>query len=42
MAQITNELLYEVLKKLQSDIAELKPMRHEMRDGFATMKSYSE
>jgi hypothetical protein len=33
---ITNELLYGVLKQIQTDIAELKQARQEMREGFAS------
>ncbi|MCB1563278.1 MAG: hypothetical protein R3D66_02520 [Alphaproteobacteria bacterium] len=40
MPDVTNELIYEVLKKLQGDIGGLKMMRSEMRDGFASVRQY--
>lgn len=39
MAQVTNDLIYEVLKSVQADISDLKKMRIEMREGFASVKS---
>lgn len=38
MADVTNELIYEVLKKLQEDISQLKGLKSEVRDGFASMR----
>lgn len=40
MANVTNELIYEVLKGVQSDISDLKKMRLELREGFASVKSF--
>jgi len=40
MANITNELIYEVLKGVQSDISDLKKMRLELREGFASVQSF--
>ena len=40
MSEITNELMYEVLKKIQTDTNDLKKMRSEMRDGFASVRQY--
>jgi septal ring factor EnvC (AmiA/AmiB activator) len=37
---IDNKLLYEVLKQIQADVAELKQARQEMREGFASIKSH--
>ena len=33
-------LMLDILKKLQADVSELKEMRHEMREGFASIKSH--
>jgi hypothetical protein len=38
--EVTNELMYKILKQVQSDVAELKQMRQEMREGFASVKSH--
>jgi hypothetical protein len=38
--EVTNELMYKILKQVQSDVAELKQMRQEMREGFASIKSH--
>lgn len=38
MAKVTQDLIYEILKKVQPDISDLKQMRHEMRDGFASLR----
>jgi hypothetical protein len=40
MTAATNELMYEVLKQIQSDVAELKQARQEMREGFSSIKSH--
>lgn len=40
MAQVTNDLIYEVLRSVQADISDLKKMRVEMREGFASVKSF--
>ena len=40
MTEITNELIYGVLKQIQADVAELKQARQEMREGFASVKSH--
>ena len=32
--------MFEMLKQIQTDLSELKEMRHEMREGFASIKSH--
>ena len=34
------KLMFETLKQIQADLSELKEMRHEMREGFASIKSH--
>lgn len=38
--KVTNELLFEHLRRIQNDIGELKQMRVEMREGFASMRTH--
>ena len=38
--KVDNTLVLEVLKKIQADVSELKEMRNEMREGFASIKSH--
>ena len=38
--KVTNELIFEHLRRMQGDISELKQMRVEMREGFASMRSH--
>ena len=40
MSEVTNELMYEVLKEVRKDVSDLKQMRGEMREGFASIKGY--
>ena len=37
---VDQTLVLEILKKIQTDISELKDMRNEMREGFASIKSH--
>lgn len=37
---VSNELIIEHLRRIQADIAELKQMRMEMRDGFASLRQH--
>lgn len=38
MMQTGNQLILEILKNIQNDLAELKQARQEMREGFASIK----
>ena len=40
MGDVTNELLLENLKALRKEVSEIKPLRHEVRDGFASVRQY--
>jgi hypothetical protein len=40
MADKTTDAIMPILKKIQGDIADLKEMRQEMREGFASIKSH--
>lgn len=40
MADNISDAIMPILKKIQGDIAELKEMRQEMREGFASIKSH--
>lgn len=40
MGDVTNELLLENLKALRKEVSEIKPLRHEVRDGFASVHQY--
>lgn len=40
MAKNTADAILPILKRMQADIAELKQMRQEMREGFASVKSH--
>jgi hypothetical protein len=40
MADNTADAILLILKRMQADIAELKQMRQEMREGFASVKSH--
>ena len=40
MADNTADAILPILKRMQADIAELKQMRQEMREGFASVKSH--
>jgi predicted nucleic acid-binding Zn-ribbon protein len=37
---VTNELLLEHLKRIQSDLLDLKSMRTETREGFASIRQH--
>lgn len=37
---VTSELIFEHLRRIQSDIAEIKGMRSEMREGFASIRQH--
>jgi septal ring factor EnvC (AmiA/AmiB activator) len=37
---VTNELIYEHLRRIQSDLSELKSLRSEMREGFASIRQH--
>lgn len=37
---VTNELIVEHLRRIQSDISDIKQMRSEMRDGFASIRQH--
>lgn len=39
--QEAHNLTHSILKKIQADVAELKQIRQEMREGFASMKSHT-
>ncbi len=39
MTRITNELIYEVLRKLQSDVAEMKGDVRELKEGQIGLRS---
>lgn len=41
MADVDDTFLREALKRIQSDLSELKEMRHEMREGFASLKAHN-
>ncbi len=38
MAKITNELIYEVLKKIQNDVADLKKGQRDLKDGQISLQ----
>lgn len=38
--KVTNELMFEHLRRIQADIGDLKLMRTELREGFASMRSH--
>lgn len=38
--QEAHHLTHTILKKIQADVAELKQIRQEMREGFASVKSH--
>jgi hypothetical protein len=40
MTDNTADAILPILKRMQADIAELKQMRQEMREGFASVKSH--
>ncbi len=37
---VTNELMFEHLRRIQADIAELKGLRSEIREGFASIRQH--
>jgi hypothetical protein len=39
--QEAHNLTHEILKKIQADVTELKQIRQEMREGFASMKAHT-
>jgi hypothetical protein len=40
MAEVTNELLYEVLKQVQQDTGALKEGQRETRESLAAIRTY--
>lgn len=40
MTEVTNDLMYEVLKEIRADVSDLKKLRSETREGFASMRGY--
>jgi septal ring factor EnvC (AmiA/AmiB activator) len=40
MTEPNYELIRDILRNLQADVSELKKMRHEMREGFASIRSH--
>lgn len=38
--KVTNELMFEHLRRIQSNIGELKQMRVELREGFASVRQH--
>jgi hypothetical protein len=40
MGDVTNELLLENLKALRKEVSEIKLLRHEVRDGFVSVRQY--
>ena len=41
MAEADSSLVLEHLKRIQEDIADLKPLRSEMREGFASLRAHT-
>ena len=39
-SNVTNELIFEHLRKIQSDLSEVRQMRGEMREGFAAIRQH--
>jgi hypothetical protein len=40
MSEVNYELIRDILRSIQGDVSELKKMRHEMREGFASVRSH--